>query len=99
MTATIRIMVDRRDDVLREPNQALRYSRRDLAVPNSVGNPRTSPDGSLQLWILRHRKPSVFPVQLGLDDGANTEIVESDVQPGDKLIIDESGGVSEKQKP
>ena len=32
MTATIWILVDRRDDVLRAPNQALRYSPRELAV-------------------------------------------------------------------
>ena len=39
MTATIRILVDRRDDVLRAPNQALRYSPRELAVTNGAGNP------------------------------------------------------------
>jgi HlyD family secretion protein len=96
MTATIRIVVDRRDDVLRAPDKALRYSPRDLAVPNGAGSPIASPDGSSRLWILRHRKPSEITVQLGLDDGAYTEIVEGDVQPGDELIIDESGGVSEK---
>ena len=32
MAPTIRIVVDRRDDVLRAPNQALRYSPRDLAA-------------------------------------------------------------------
>lgn len=34
-------------------------------------------------------------VQLGLDDGMHTEIVNGDVYPGDKLIIGESSGVSE----
>ena len=75
MMATIRIVVDRRDDVIRAPNQALRYSPRDLAVPNGSGSPRAPPDGSSQLWILRDGKPIAITVQLGLDDGANTEIV------------------------
>ena len=99
MIATIRIVVDRRDDVLRAPNQALRYSPRDLAVPNGAGGPRTSSDGWSQLWILRDGKPTAITVQLGLDDGAYTEIVKGDVQPGDELIIGESDGILEKQKP
>ena len=49
----------------------------------------TLPDGSSQLWILRHGKPSEITVQLGLGDGAYTEIVEGDLQPGDEVIIGE----------
>ena len=93
MMATISIVVDRRDDVLRAPNQALRYLPRDLAVPNGSGGPRVPPGGSSRLWILRDGKPIAITVQLGLDDGANTEIVEGDLQAGDELIISESGGV------
>ena len=96
MTATISIVVDRRDHVIRAPNQALRYSPRDLAVPNGAGGPGTPPDGWSRLWILRDGKPKAIPVQLGLDDGANTEIVEGEVRPGDELIIGESGGALEK---
>jgi heavy metal translocating P-type ATPase/RND family efflux transporter MFP subunit len=96
LTATIRIVVERRDDVLRALNQALRFSPRDLAVLNGSGSPRAPPDGSPQLWILRDGKPRAITVQLGLIDGANTEIVGGDLQPGDELIIGESGGVMEK---
>ena len=42
---------------------------------------------------------SEITVQLGLDDGAYTEIVKGDVQPGDELIIGESDGILGKQKP
>ena len=96
MTATIRIVVDRRDDVIRTPNQALRYSPRDLAALNGSGSPRAPPDSSSQLWILRDGKPIAITVKLGLNDGANTEIVGGDLQPGDELIIGESGIVLEK---
>ena len=44
---------------------------------------------------LRHGKPSEITVQLGLDDGAYTEIIAGDVQSGDELIIGESGGLLE----
>ncbi|HEY8008356.1 MAG TPA: efflux RND transporter periplasmic adaptor subunit [Methylocella sp.] len=93
MMATISIVVNRRDHVIRAPNQALRYSPRDLAFPNGSGSPRTPPDGSSQLWILRDGKPRAITVQLGLNDGANTEIVGGDLRPGDELIISVSGGV------
>jgi HlyD family secretion protein len=96
MTATIRIVVDRRDDVLRAPNLALRYSPRDPAVPNGASGPTMPPDGRSQLWILRDGKPTAIPVQLGLDDGANTEVVQGEMRPGDELIIDESGSFLEK---
>ncbi len=96
MTAMIQIVVDSRDDVLRAPTQALRYTPRDLAVPNGSGGPRVPPDGSPQLWILRDGKPTAITIQLGLDDGAYTEIVKGDLQPGDELIIRESGDVLEK---
>ncbi len=93
MTATIRIVVERRDDVLRTPNRALRFSPRDQAVQNGAGGPRMPPVGWSQLWILRDGKPTAIPVQLGLDDGASTEIVEGDTRPGDEIIIGESGSV------
>ncbi len=92
MTATIGIVVDERDDVFRVPKQALRYSPRDLAVQNGAGSPGVPPDRWSQLWILREGKPAAITVQLGLDDGAYTEIVKGDLRPGDELIIGEGGG-------
>ncbi len=90
MTATIEIVVDRRDDVLRAPDQALRYSPGSRAVP-SGGSPKTLPDGSLRLWVLRDGKPMPILVQPGLDDGVYTEIVKGDLQPGDEAIVGETG--------
>jgi HlyD family secretion protein len=95
MRATVKIVVDRRDNVLRAPNQALRYLSRELAVPSGAAGLRTPLDGWSQLWILRDGKPAAITVQLGLDDGTYTEIVKGDLQPGDELIIGENGGVLE----
>ena len=41
MTATIKIVVDRRDDVLRAPDQALRYSPAGHAAPSDSSGART----------------------------------------------------------
>ena len=48
-----------------------------------------SPDGSPRLWMLRDGKPTAISVELGLDDGVYTEIVKSDLQPGDEVIVGE----------
>ncbi len=92
MAATIKIVVDRRDDVLRAPDQALRYSPAGgHAAPSSSTGAGTAPDGWPQVWTLREGRPTAVPVQLGLDDGAYTEIVKGELKPGDELIISENG--------
>jgi HlyD family secretion protein len=91
MTAAVTVTADPGDNVLRTPDQALRYSPGNLKA-----DLRTPPDGSSRLWILRAGKPTAIPIQFGLDDGIYTEIVKGDLQPGDELIIEESGGVLEK---
>jgi len=91
MTAKIKIVVDRRDDVLRAPDQALRYSPAGNAAPSSSSGAGTPLDGWPRVWILREGRPTAVPVQLGLDDGAYTEIVKGNLKPGDELIISENG--------
>ncbi|MDQ6704292.1 MAG: efflux RND transporter periplasmic adaptor subunit [Pseudomonadota bacterium] len=91
MTAAIKIVVDRRDDVLRAPDQALRYSPAGHAATGGSSGTRTPQDGWPQVWILHEGRPTAVPVQLGLHAGAYTEIVKGDLKPGDDLIISESG--------
>jgi H+-transporting ATPase len=91
MTPTIKIVVDRRDNVLRAPDQALRYSPAGRAARTGSPGAKTPLDGSPQVWILREGRPTAVPVQLGLQDGAFAEIVKGNLKPGDDLIISESG--------
>ena len=91
MTSTIKIVVDRRDNVLRAPDQALRYSPAGRAAPTGSSGAKTPLAGWPHVWILREGRPTAVPVQLGLQDGAFTEIVKGDLKPGDDLIISESG--------
>ena len=88
MTATTRIVVDERADVLRAPDQALRYS------PGAVaGLPaaQTVPDGSggMRVWVLRNGSPSSTVIVPGLDDDTFTEILKGDLHAGDEIIIGE----------
>jgi HlyD family secretion protein len=88
MTAASRIVVDQRYDVIRVPNQALRY------VPKSLAGAVQSDHA--QLWVLREGQPMSIPVVAGLDDDNFTEIVSGDVKSGDLAITAEQAATTDK---
>jgi HlyD family secretion protein len=92
MTASTRIVVDQRNDVLRVPNQALRYSPGGLAG--------AAPAEEARLFVLRDGQPVALAVAPGLDDDSVTEIVKGELHPGDPVIIaEESGANGGQSKP
>jgi len=101
MTATVRIIAEKRDNVLRVPDQALRYTPggiagtagRDTAQP--VGE-QAGTDGAV--WILRNGRPVRVPVTIGLDDDTNAEIVKGDLRQGDQVIVSEQAGGSRSSR-
>ena len=88
MTAASRIVVDQRDDVIRVPNQALRY------VPKGLAGVAKSDQA--QIWVLRDGKAVPVPVTAGLDDDNFTEIASGDVKPGDLVITAEQLAATKK---
>jgi HlyD family secretion protein len=88
MTASTQIVVDQRNDVLRVPDQALRYAPGGLAGVAAGA----SVNGQTRVWVLRNSQPVAVPVVLGLDDGNFTEIVKGDLQSGDQVITAETRG-------
>ena len=91
MTATVRIMTAVRANVLRVPDQSLRYIPGGLTTESTQGPPPTP-----QLWILRDGKPTRIGVKTGLDDDTFTEIVGGDIRAGDKVIISERATTGSK---
>ena len=94
MTATIRIVVDRRDNVVRVPDQALRYTPGGVGVgaATSTRAPTASSGGSAHVWVLRDGRPTKVSVTVGLDDDAVVEIASGDLTPGDQVVVSEQGG-------
>ena len=100
MTATVSIVTAQRANVLRIPDQALRFVPGGLhaaetaetaemapnsAAPQSKGAARSSQ--TLGVWTLRQGSPVEVPIHVGLDDGAYSEVVSGDLQPEDRVII------------
>jgi HlyD family secretion protein len=83
MTATARIIIDQRKDVLRIPDQALRYS------PAGAARGSAASAGHPDIWVLRDGRPSPVSVGIGLDDDSNTEVVEGDIHVGEQVIVSE----------
>jgi HlyD family secretion protein len=81
MTATCRLVVDERNDVIRVPNQALRY------MPGGLAGARSRDQA--QVWVEREQGPVAVPVVAGLQDDAFTEIVSGELKAGDQVIVAE----------
>lgn len=90
MTANINFVVDRRQDVLRVSNAALRYQPDDVGSVRTVGH---LPDGEAHnqaaLYRLKNGERVAYTVITGITDGNHTEIVAGDLQAGDAVIVRE----------
>lgn len=87
MTATARIVTDRRENVLRAPNAALRYAPGGL---RGAGAERAARPHGDRLWLLRDGRPAPIPVQVGLSDDGYTQILSGAVGAGDRVITGET---------
>jgi len=99
MTAEARIIIDTRADVLRVPNQALRFVPK--GVTGATGRGATQPAESTlpasnqgQVWVLRDGLPVAVPVVIGQDDDSFTEIVSGDLKLGDEVITREQNSAA-----
>jgi len=103
MTASVRIVTDERDEVVRVPDRALRFTPAGAAPP-APGAPAAREGASAAashagspaagVWVLRRGQPVRVPVTIGLDDGTNAEVVSGDLQPGDQVIVSDASASS-----
>lgn len=92
MTATVKVIVASRTDVLRVPNSALRVrpTAESLAAFGQAAAPvagtanRSSAQG--RVWTFAGGKLSAVPVRLGISDGAFTELLEPALGAGTEVV-------------
>lgn len=102
MTANVTIITARRDQVLRIPLDALRFKPPGAKTIASAADPVSGSDAfssrDARVWI--PSLGSIAPVKLsvGLDDGANVEVLSGPLKAGDLVVTDEiqAAGTSSK---
>jgi HlyD family secretion protein len=92
MTATLHIVVDESGEVLKVPNQALRFRPKDVPVPEAKplaergGRPGT-------VWIDIGGTPRQVQIVLGRSDETSTELLSPVLQEGQNVVV----GVGQRQ--
>lgn len=92
MTANVKILVAKKENVLKIPNAALRFHPPMAgggqpgggAAQAAPGGHRT---GGEQVWVLANGRLQPIPVKLGLSDGTFTEVVEGALHEGQEVVI------------
>jgi HlyD family secretion protein len=95
MTANVKILIDRRNDVLKIPNAALRFhpqdgsSRKAPRTAAAAGPPRRQAvAGQQAIWVMDAQgKPRPVQVTLGLTDGSYTEVSGGALKQGDQAVV------------
>jgi HlyD family secretion protein len=86
MTANVSIVADRKKDVLKIPNAALRFKPSGKSV--TATEKRTTEKKGPGVWILDKDNPKRIPVSLGISDGSFTELVSGEIREGQELVVE-----------
>jgi HlyD family secretion protein len=96
MTATARIFTAERSNVLRVPDQALHYAPAGTPVAATGGagggarQGRAAKAPGSRVFLMTEDGPKSVPIQVGLDDDANAEVLSGDIKEGDKVVVSET---------
>jgi HlyD family secretion protein len=96
MTATVRLVTDRRDNVLRVPSQAIRYV---LSGSTILASDNVAVLGGARIYVLRDGRPVPLAVETGLDDDTYVEIMKGDLKPGDEVVSGEQAATGPAAAP
>jgi HlyD family secretion protein len=97
MTANVKILTNREDNVLRIPNAALRFrppspaGAKPITAVHAAGRRQA---GEQTVWILAGNKPQSVPVKLGITDGTYTAVDSGGLQEGEEVITGSTGAVA-----
>jgi len=90
MTASVRVITDQRGNVLRIPNQALRYAPASAIRPEN-DHPR--------VWVLHDARPVAVEITPGLSDDDNVEVMQGELKAGDQVVVAERAASSRAPPP
>ena len=91
MTASVEILSASRKDVLRLPTQALYFKAPESMQEKMDEMVDELATDTLPVWIL-NKKPLLKKVKIGIANNDYIEVLNGDLQPGDKVITGFNGG-------
>lgn len=83
MTANASIITNKSEDVICVPTDALKFTPTEI-----TGGKKFKEQG---LWVLRNNKPERISIKTGAKDSDRIEIISSQIQENDKVIIKKKG--------
>jgi HlyD family secretion protein len=103
MTASARILTEERQDVLKLPNEALRFrpvQADGTPIKLEVRGREEGPGIPGRVWVLKEGKPAPVNVRLGVSDGKATEMLKGDPRAGQEIILGvEENSLNKAAKP
>lgn len=96
MTAYVKIIIDEKQNVLRVPNIALKFTPVSETMPNTSKHHQAGNAEPVTVWVL-YNEGELKPValRLGTYDNNFTQILEGELKEGDKVVA----GVINKKDP
>ena len=102
MTANARILTEERKDVLKVPNEALRFRPMQAdgtPVKLEVKKREEGPGIPGRVWVLdAKQQPVPLPLRLGVSDGKFTEVLKGNIEAGQDIILKQAEDAT-KRKP
>jgi HlyD family secretion protein len=90
MTANVTIVTAHRDNVLRIPMDALRFAPSGTPLSQANALDGTASGRHARVWVPGiGREIQPVSVTIGLDDGTNVELIDSQLHAGDRVVTDE----------
>jgi HlyD family secretion protein len=92
MTASVKVLTNRVNGVLKIPNAALRYRPATLTPSPAVHAAGKRKVGEQTIWALdQSGAPVPVSVKLGISDGSYTAADSADLQPGQQVVVGATG--------
>jgi HlyD family secretion protein len=93
MTANVTLVTAQRDDVIRVPLEAVRFSPKHAAIDSSAGGAQSDPiarlNRSTRVFVPDGAGIKRVSITTGLDDGSNIELLSGSLKPGDLVVTDQ----------
>lgn len=89
MTANVKIVVERKPNVLRLPNAALRFRPPSADADSAASGSQSAQEGvEGRVWVLDpDGKPRPVTIRVGIGDGNSVEVLSGDLKEGQEVIV------------